>query len=86
MSRECVPCERAADFLDRIRGPFNVNRVAQEAGSIAIAEENIERKLVAHNRKWLKTIKLELNKLPLTVYNSQANFIFIKLYFKISMI
>ena len=75
----CYANEEIIELLNRIRGPFNVNRVAQEAGSIAIAEEDIERKLVVHNSKWLKTIKLELNKLPLTIYNSQANFIFIKL-------
>jgi histidinol-phosphate aminotransferase len=66
-------------LLDKIRGPFNVNSIAQEAGAIAILEKGIEKKLIAHNEKWLKKIKTEFIKLPVTVYDSQANFIFIKL-------
>ena len=59
----CYANEEIIELLDRIRGPFNVNRVAQEAGSIAIAEEDIERKLVAHNRKWLFAKHLNLQKI-----------------------
>jgi histidinol-phosphate aminotransferase len=75
----CYANQNIISLLDKIRGPFNVNRIAQEAGSVAVLEKNVEKKLISHNKYWLKKIKDEFNKLPLVVYDSQANFIFIKL-------
>ena len=75
----CYANQNIISLLDKIRGPFNVNRIAQEAGAIAVLEKNVEKKLISHNKYWLKKIKDEFNKLPLVVYDSQANFIFIKL-------
>ena len=39
---------------------------------------NYEKKVVKHNSIWLNKFKTELLKLPIKVYDSQANFIFIK--------
>ena len=75
----CYANQNIISLLDKIRGPFNVNRIAQEAGSVAVLEKNVEKKLISHNKYWLKKIKDEFNKLPLVVYDSQANFIFIRL-------
>ena len=75
----CYANQNIISLLDKIRGPFNVNRIAQEAGAIAVLEKNVEKKLISHNKYWLKKIKDEFNKLPLVVYDSQANFIFIRL-------
>ena len=75
----CYSNQNIISLLDKIRGPFNVNRIAQEAGSVAVLEKSVEKKLISHNKYWLKKIKDEFNKLPLVVYDSQANFIFIRL-------
>ena len=75
----CYANQNIISLLDKIRGPFNVNRIAQEAGAIAVLEKDVEKKLISHNKYWLKKIKDEFNKLPLVVYDSQANFIFIRL-------
>ena len=75
----CYSNKNIISLLDKIRGPFNVNRIAQEAGSVAVLEKSVEKKLISHNKYWLKKIKDEFNKLPLVVYDSQANFIFIRL-------
>ena len=75
----CYANQNIISLLDKIRGPFNVNRIAQEAGSVAVLEKSVEKKLISHNKYWLKKIKDEFNKLPLVVYDSQANFIFIRL-------
>ena len=74
----CAAPERIINLLDRIRGPFNVNQIAQVAGSAALSDTNYEKKVIRHNTIWLKKFKSELAKFPLKVYDSQANFIFIK--------
>lgn len=74
----CAAPERIINLLDRIRGPFNVNQIAQVAGSAALSDTNYEKKVIRHNTIWLKKFKSELAKFPVKVYDSQANFIFIK--------
>ena len=74
----CAAPEKIINLLDKIRGPFNVNQIAQIAGSVALSDINYEKKVIRHNTIWLKKFKSELSELPVKVYNSQANFIFIK--------
>src|SRR5690606_24331634 len=42
-----------ADVLNRIRGPFNVNGAALEAGIAALADTSHIERAVAHNAHWL---------------------------------
>ena len=63
------------DALDRVRGPFNVNGAALEAGVAAIADEAHIAAAIAHNDKWLAWTTAELEKLGLTVTPSVGNFI-----------
>jgi len=65
------------DALERIRGPFNVNGAALEAGAAAIADEAHVASAIAHNDKWLAWTTAELEKLGLTVTPSVGNFILI---------
>ncbi|WP_439497260.1 pyridoxal phosphate-dependent aminotransferase [Bosea sp. (in: a-proteobacteria)] len=65
------------DALDRIRGPFNVNGAAIEAGTAAIADEAHLAAAVEHNDKWLAWTTAELEKLGLAVTPSVGNFILI---------
>lgn len=65
------------DALNRIRGPFNVNGAAIEAGSAAIADEAHVAAAIEHNDKWLAWTTAELEKLGLTVTPSVGNFILI---------
>ena len=74
----CAAPQRVISLLDKIRGPFNVNQVAQTAGCEALNDVSYEKKVLEHNSIWLKKFKSELSKLPMKVYDSQANFIFIK--------
>ena len=65
------------DALNRMRGPFNVNALAIEAGAAAIRDRaNIERG-VAHNERWLPWVSEELTKLGLRVTPSVGNFVLI---------
>ncbi|QEL23392.1 histidinol-phosphate transaminase [Bosea sp. F3-2] len=65
------------DALDRIRGPFNVNGAAIEAGAAAVADEAHVAAAIEHNEKWLAWTTAELEKLGLTVTPSVGNFILI---------
>ncbi|CAN7334284.1 histidinol-phosphate transaminase [Bosea sp. LjRoot9] len=65
------------DALDRIRGPFNVNGAAIEAGAAAIADEAHVASAIEHNDKWLAWTTAELEKLGLSVTPSVGNFILI---------
>ena len=65
------------DALERIRGPFNVNGAAIEAGTAAIADEAHVAAAIEHNDKWLAWTTAELEKLGLTVTPSVGNFILI---------
>ncbi|PSM15865.1 MULTISPECIES: histidinol-phosphate transaminase [Nitratireductor] len=63
--------------LNRIRGPFNVNAVAIEAGVAAIRDRDHVEKSVAHNDRWLPWLTEELTGLGLRVTPSIGNFILI---------
>lgn len=65
------------DALDRIRGPFNVNGAALEAGVAAVADEAHIAAAIAHNDRWLAWTTAEIEKLGLTVTPSVGNFILI---------
>lgn len=65
------------DALNRIRGPFNVNGAAIEAGAVAIADEAHVAAAIAHNDRWLAWTTAELEKLGLTVTPSVGNFVLI---------
>lgn len=65
------------DALERIRGPFNVNGAAIEAGAAAIADEAHVAAAIEHNDKWLAWTTAELEKLGLAVTPSVGNFILI---------
>ncbi|MEO9613950.1 MAG: histidinol-phosphate transaminase [Nitratireductor sp.] len=63
--------------LNRIRGPFNVNAAAIEAGVAAIRDRGHVEKSVAHNDQWLPWLTEKLTKLGLRVTPSIGNFILI---------
>ena len=65
------------DALERIRGPFNVNGAAIEAGAAAIADEAHVAAAIEHNDKWLAWTTAELEKLGLTVTPSVGNFVLV---------
>jgi histidinol-phosphate aminotransferase len=66
-----------ADAVNRIRGPFNVNAPAIEAGVAAIADDAHVADAVTHNERWLSWVTGELDALGLQVTPSVGNFILI---------
>lgn len=65
------------DAINRIRGPFNVNATAIEAGIAAIRDRAHVERSVMHNEKWLTWLSEELTKLGLRVTPSVGNFLLI---------
>ncbi|MBZ9884486.1 histidinol-phosphate transaminase [Mesorhizobium sp. CA10] len=65
------------DAINRIRGPFNVNATAIEAGIAAIRDRAHIERSVAHNEKWLAWLSAELTGLGLRVTPSVGNFVLI---------
>jgi histidinol-phosphate aminotransferase len=62
------------DALNRIRGPFNMNMAAIEAGAAAIADAEHVEKAVAHNEAQLAYATQALSALGLKVTPSVGNF------------
>ena len=65
------------DAVNRIRGPFNVNAPAIEAGVAAIADDAHVADAVTHNERWLSWVTGEVEALGLQVTPSVGNFILI---------
>ncbi len=65
------------DALNRIRGPFNVNGPAIEAGIAAIGDMAHVEQAVVHNERWLEWLGNELRGLGLGVTPSAANFLLV---------
>ncbi len=65
------------DVMNRVRGPFNVNRLAQIAGIAALEDLDHQERSVVHNDLWLPRMTQAISGLGLTVYPSVANFLLI---------
>jgi histidinol-phosphate aminotransferase len=63
------------DALNRIRGPFNVNAPAIQAGIASIADTAHIEAARSHNEKWLPWLATEIEKLGIKVTPSVGNFI-----------
>ena len=73
----CYASREITDVLNRIRGPFNVNAVAQVAGAAAVKDRDFVKKSFEHNRKWLDILPRELEKIGLRTTPSVTNFILV---------
>ena len=71
----CYAHSDIINLMNKIRGPFNVNHVAQEAGIAALRDKEYELKAVKHNKFWLEKMKNKLSRMPIYVYDSRANFL-----------
>lgn len=65
------------DAMNRIRGAFNVNSAAIEAGIAALTDDAHVAAALTHNDRWLPWLTDELTKLGLKVTPSVANFLLV---------
>lgn len=73
----CYAPAHVADALNRIRGPFNVNGPAIQAGIAALADDAHVADAVAHNERWLPWLTREIGALGLEVTPSVGNFLLV---------
>jgi histidinol-phosphate aminotransferase len=66
------------DAVNRIRGPFNVNGAAIEAGIAALADAAHTQKAVAHNDQWLPWLTKRIAALGIVVTPSVGNFLLLR--------
>jgi len=71
----CYAPAHVADALNRIRGPFNVNGPAIEAGIAALGDEAHVAAAVAHNDAWLPKLTDGIAALGIRVTPSVGNFL-----------
>ena len=65
------------DVLNRVRGPFNVNLPAIEAGAAAIADRDFMQRSAQHNATWIDYLRQQLGGLDLEVTPSVCNFVLV---------
>ncbi|ABL02374.1 aminotransferase [Candidatus Ruthia magnifica str. Cm (Calyptogena magnifica)] len=73
-----VSSAKIADYLNRIRQPFNVNHIAQTAAISALADDSFLTKSVLANKNGLIQLSKGLDELKLSYIKSFANFIALK--------
>jgi histidinol-phosphate aminotransferase len=66
------------NYIDRVRPPFNVNRMAQVAAIAALDDTEHVRRSKEQNIKEREFLEKELSRLNIKYYPSQANFILLK--------
>lgn len=67
-----------ADYLNRIRQPFNVNNIAQSAAISALADRDFLQQSIALNKQGLAQLSSGFEALGLSYIASSANFIAVK--------
>lgn len=67
--------EHILDAYNRLRGPFNVNGIAQAAASAAVKDVEFTAELKAHNAKMRDMLVRELQSNRYKTYPSQCNFV-----------
>jgi len=73
-----ISSEEIADYLNRIRQPFNVNLIAQEAAIAALADSDFLTESVKVNSEGLLQLEEGFRSLGLKFIKSHANFISVK--------
>jgi len=69
-----MPADIAATF-QRIRGPFNVNTLAVEAGIASVGDDAFLKRSREHNTEWRTLMTSALNGMGLVTPESHANFV-----------
>ncbi len=69
--------KKYADYLNRVRGPFNVSRMGQIAAVAALNDEDHIKETVRVNEEGKAYLYEEFTKMDLPFVKTEANFIFV---------
>ena len=67
------------DTLNKVRSPFNVSRVAQDAAIAALKDKGFLRGSIEHNSKWLPWLLESVNKAGFEAFPSVGNFLLVRI-------
>ena len=70
--------EEIISLMERIRGPFNVNNIAQHIGSLILKDDVFLKKSIEHNKKWQKYLPKKINEFGLKAKTSPTNFVLVE--------
>ncbi len=70
------------NLMERVRGPFNVNLIAQHIGSLILKDNEFLEKSIDHNEKWRQYLPPKLNELGFRVKTSYTNFVLVEVNVK----
>ena len=73
-----VMSQEMADYMNRVRQPFNTNSLAQVAAAAALDDEAFVRRSRATNRRGMKFLYKEFRRLKIEYIPSVANFVLMK--------
>ena len=65
------------EVLNRVRGPFNVNLPAIEAGAAAVADRDFMKASADHNEEWVAWLRQQIGGAGLEVTPSVCNFVLV---------
>ena len=67
------------NLLEKIRGPFNVNGIAQIVGANIFKEKKFLKTSIKHNNEWKQKLPASINRINgLIAYETNANFVLVK--------
>ena len=75
----CYAHNDIIQLMNKVRGPFNINQIAQTAGVEALKDKKYVKNSINHNKFWLRKMNNELSKLPIQVCDSRANFLLLNI-------
>ena len=74
----CYCSSRVSLILNKVKGPFNTNLIAQKLAIIALKDQDHVSLVVRENKKNKEWFESELKKLKIKIFPSYANFTFIE--------
>lgn len=74
----CISNMKIANYINRIRAPFNVNIIAQMSAIAILSDKEYLQKSISNNKKGMRQLESEFKKMGLSYIPSAANFIALK--------
>ena len=74
----CYSSEKVAPILNKVKGPFNTQRISQEISIIALEDKDYLKMVIENNYKIKNWFEEELKKLYIETRSSEGNFSFVE--------
>ncbi len=75
----CYSSEKVASILNKVKGPFNTQDIAQEMAMIALDDKKYLNLIIKNNIEIKKWFESELKKIDIKTHPSEGNFSFIEI-------